>query len=135
MILFLCLWINFSIFVTNSYSDRVSFIRKNCKKRCALFLWLKTWEIFNNTREWHSMFPTLFIAWVCCPSIRVFGFSQDLQLQIVGTQFHAWTEYCKISIWLSNINIGNRMIMIPYSSRYLWGLAYSFLCNLNGFSL
>ena len=39
------------------------------------------------------MFPTLFIAWVCCPSIRVFGFSQDLQLQIVGTQFHAFVFY------------------------------------------
>ena len=24
----------------------------------------------------------------CCPSIYVFGFSQDLQLQIVGMQFH-----------------------------------------------
>lgn len=25
------------------------------------------------------------LAWGCCPSIYVFGFSQDLQLQIVGT--------------------------------------------------
>lgn len=55
------------------------FVKWYCKKRCASFLSLRTWEIFI---EWTRMAwtaPALVSAWVCCLFICLLGFSQDLQ--------------------------------------------------------
>lgn len=93
------------------------FVKWYCKKRCASFLSLRTWEI----HQWYTRMawtaPALVSAWVCCLFICLFGFSQDLQRRWIARSSTLWTEIEFVLIWYIAIIYCSSVDLIPLSSH------------------
>lgn len=73
------------MFADEVHSDVTSsFFRDKIVRSVMLILVTENLRNFQKTHRMAKLFPTLISAWGYCPSIRVFGFSQDLQLQIMA---------------------------------------------------